>query len=1154
MNVVFDDFQLLSESGFFDAQFYLRQNPDIVGLNVDPLMHYLEWGGRERRDPSATFDTLHYLRQCAELGESPENPLVHYLTIGVKRGLTPKQSDLASSSRSVAEREPAALNQSARRGEKSLNLATANLLFVDVPTIVNGRAIAPIKSGGLSVIGWALADAGVQAIEVALDSQRVIGARHGLRRPDVAAVYAGREGALLSGYAAHVPPKALPIGEHRVTVTLHDRDGRQSQLQFRIDVEQHESGSGPWQLRRRMPYSEVLLKRLLLRQKASCFHFIMPAPLGNHARERTRDTLRTLARQAHDAWRVTLVARTSDSRGSYQRLRTNLLAHMTEISERLHIIAADTCPAVTEPRSRTFAWSLAPGDELSCDAVLEMALAAARDSDAELLYCDDRRCPSAHAPSEAFFKPGWSPDLLLSMNYLGRAWCADTRLLEKAHLSWSDLTRMSSYDSSLRLTEVACNIRHVPKVLLGHEPAVDNEAAERRALADALKRRKVSAEVTPGLIPGRFRVRRRSSSERVSIIIPTCAANERVRTCLETLRATTSYPNYEIICIENIPRERSHMRRWLKAQADTVITASEPFNWSGFCNRAARRAAGAHLLFLNDDVEIVDTDWLATLVEQSQRPEVGTVGALLLYPDLSVQHAGMNLDDRGAGRHSFRHLPQGEGGYFGLALTQRNVIGVTGACLLTRRETFSGLGGFDEAHSIVNNDLDYCLRVWSAGLLNVYTPHARLIHHELASRGELPDRYDVKKFEHRWREVTIAGDPYSNPNLCRQNEMYVPEWEPTERIYTGHPVYDRSAIHRILAIKLDHIGDCVTALPAVRRLKQKFPHAQITVLCARATSTIWRAEPCVQEVVEFDLYHARSGLGKMDVALAAEHELQRELRKRNFDLAIDLRKQPDSRHVLRLSGALLLAGFDHNGRFPWLDLALEWDEDVPLRVKRTHISDDLIALVETVAAHGDSEREPVLGAPVAKLPLPREAERILSTAYVCLHPAAGTPMRQWPLENFAELIDLLRSKHRIVVTIVGSESDESEADALMRLVGKDKGVLNLTGKLNVAELHVLLARATLFIGNNSGPQHIAAALGTPTIGIHSGVVDAREWGPVGRNAVAIRRDMSCSPCFLERTKDCLRALECLRALTAMDVYRACADSLTDITGSRCKSD
>ncbi len=663
---------------------------------MSTLMHYLEWGGREGRDPSPNFETMHYLRQCAELGEAPANPLVHYLTIGVKRGLTPKAWNRASGSRTSSERTAAAASETARRGEGAINPATGNLLFIDVPTIVNGRAVAPIKGGGLSVIGWALAHAGVQAIEVALDSQRVIGARHGLRRPDVAAVYSSREGALLSGYAAHVPPKALPAGEHSVTVTLHDRDGKQSQLQFRIDVDQHERGSGPWQLRRRMAFAEVLLKRgLLLQQKPIRFQFIMPAPVGNHALERTRHTLRMLARQTHDAWRVTLIVGASGARGScsHRHLRTNLLTHMTEISEHLQIIAADDCAAAEVPGSRTFAWSLAPGDELGCDAVLEMALAAARDSDADLFYCDDRRCPSVHAPSEAFFKPGWSPDLLLSMNYLGRAWCADARLLEKAHLRCSDLTRMSSYDSSLRLTEVARGIRHVPKVLLGHEPAsFESEVVERRALANALKRRKVAAEVIPGLIPGRFRVRRRSSAERVSIIIPTCAANERVKTCVETLRATTSYPHYEIICIENIPRERSHMRRWLKTQADTVIAASEPFNWSVFNNRAARRAAGAHLLFLNDDVEIIDADWLATLVEQSQRPEVGSVGALLLYPDLSVQHAGMNLDDRGRGRHSFRHLRQGDGGYFGLALTQRNVIGVTGACLLTRRETFSGSG------------------------------------------------------------------------------------------------------------------------------------------------------------------------------------------------------------------------------------------------------------------------------------------------------------------------------------------------------------------------------------------------------------------------------------------------------------------------------
>src|SRR6266704_44681 len=132
----------------------------------------------------------------------------------------------------------------------------------------------------------------------------------------------------------------------------------------------------------------------------------------------------------------------------------------------------------------------------------------------------------------------------------------------------------------------------------------------------------------------------------------------------------------------------------------------------------------------HDDIEITDPEWLETLLAEAQRPEVGVVGPRLLYPDRRVQHAGMFLAALGQGRHAFRYAAEDDPGYFGLALTQRNVIAVTGACLLTRRETFEALGGFDETQAIVNNDLDYALRAWQSGLFNVYVPHATLIHHE----------------------------------------------------------------------------------------------------------------------------------------------------------------------------------------------------------------------------------------------------------------------------------------------------------------------------------------------------------------------------------------------------------------------------------------
>src|SRR5207245_1276826 len=162
----------------------------------------------------------------------------------------------------------------------------------------------------------------------------------------------------------------------------------------------------------------------------------------------------------------------------------------------------------------------------------------------------------------------------------------------------------------------------------------------------------------------------------------------------------------------------------------------------------------------------------------------------LLYPDTTVRHAVMFLAELGLGRHPFRYRQRDDPGYFGLALTQRNVTAVTGACLLTRREVFDRVGGFDEAHQVVNNDLDYCLKVRSQGLLCIFTPHAVLVHHERASRSPTDERYDSSVFEDRWRNAFRNGDPYHHPRLSKQLDDMVLDGEPVEVVCAGHPLFD----------------------------------------------------------------------------------------------------------------------------------------------------------------------------------------------------------------------------------------------------------------------------------------------------------------------------------------------------------------------------
>jgi ADP-heptose:LPS heptosyltransferase/GT2 family glycosyltransferase len=1162
VTILFGEYELLATSGLFDAEYYVKSNPDIAALNVDPLLHYLEQGCRERRNPSASFDTSYYLSLCNALGETPDNPLAHYLTVGISRGLTPnprskKNGNTAAERRPAARAEPTS-SLVADPGLRDDSPRTAvSMLHMDIPRVVGGRVEAPVQ-GGLSIVGWCLGAGEGAGIDIAVDGIRVTSARYGMRRPDVEAAHPDREDSLLSGYAAHLPPKVLPVGDHQVTVTLRNRHGEVVRLDFSIDVQKFATDRGPCTLRRKMTQAAIAfqLSTLVRLQCSPTFRVYLPFDPNAAGIAAVRRTLESLARQTYSRWELWLIpgrakevariARTA--RRGTATIVSEITLGREDLARQIHILGgkvggpgAGRRKKSAAPRDRCFVARLAAGDEFGCDALVEFALASAFERSAELFYSDERRLDPVDGHLGAFLKPAWSPDLHLSTNYLGRAWCADGELLERVGIGDHELGEMGDYEMSLRLAEAAKRIGHIPKVLYQRaDGGGDSAKEERRALKDALRRRRIDGEIHAGCLGGHYRVKRKLIPGRVSIIIPTCAADGLIKVCLESLRARTEYRDYEIICIENIPKQQQDWKDWLRLHADIVIETSETFNWSRYNNQAAKRAVGRYLLFLNDDIEIIDPDWLGTLLEQAQRPEVGVVGPLLLYPDRSVQQAGVMLDAAGRGRHAFRHLSENDPGYFGLALTQRNVIAVTGACLLTRRETFATLGGFDEAHAVINNDLDYCLRAWRSNLINVYVPHAKLIHHELASRGRLEENYDVTKFNTQWRDVIAVGDPYFNPNLSRDHEPFTIEREPFEVVHAGHPVFAGSSVRRILVVKLDHIGDCITALPALRRLKHHFPAARISVLAARSTLAIWKSEPLVDEAIEFNFFHARSGSGKVAVTEEEIQLLTKRLHAKGFDLAIDLRKQPDTRHALEYSGAGILAGFDTQGRFPWLDVALEWDEDVPLRTKHGHVADDLVALVDTVAARSDPDRHALLTRPKGGLALPAAVRRrLFSKPLICIHPAAGSPMRQWPPAGFAELIHLFLRRKSFNVALIGGADEMELADRVLELAGCQSEVVNLVGRLALEDLPKLLADSVLFVGNNSGPHHLAAGLGVPTVGIHSGVVDAREWGPLGPRAVAVRRDMSCSPCFIEHEKDCPRKLECLKELSVADVYRAC---------------
>lgn len=459
-----------------------------------------------------------------------------------------------------------------------------------------------------------------------------------------------------------------------------------------------------------------------------------------------------------------------------RRIRTSALAVNGGIS-------AATNGALAMARGRFVAF-LDHDDELTPDALEVAAAAIAADPDADVLYSDEDKIDASGERFDPLFKPDWSPDLLLSFQYLGHLTLMRRDLVVELGGLRSDYDGSQDYDLALRATERACRIVHIPEVLyhwrtLPGSAASDSSGvvakpwayeAGLRAIEDALHRRGEEAEVTKeARFAGRYHVRRKLTSRPlVSIIVPFRDEPALLATCCESLRADPGYDRIELVLVDNgseLPETAALLDRLGRGAGVKIMSAPGPFNWAAINNAAVREATGEVLLFSNNDIEARAPRWLHAMLGHALRPEVGAVGARLLYPDGAIQHAGVVVGLGGIAGHVLRGLPGEHPGYNSMAFQTRNCSVVTGACMMTRREVFDSVGGFDERLPVAFNDVDYCLKLREKEFLVVYTPLAELIHHESRSRGHTDDLAESRRILERWAQVIIAGDPYLNTHL-----------------------------------------------------------------------------------------------------------------------------------------------------------------------------------------------------------------------------------------------------------------------------------------------------------------------------------------------------------------------------------------------------
>ncbi|EHB6470740.1 glycosyltransferase family 2 protein [Enterococcus faecalis] len=533
-------------------------------------------------------------------------------------------------------------------------------------------------------------------------------------------------------------------------------------------------------------------------QEIATFHYqpkiSIAMPVYNVEEKWLRLCIDSILNQVYTNWELCM----ADDASTDPNVK-KILTEYQQLDERIRVVFREQNGHISEATNSAltiatgeFVALLDNDDELAINAFYEVVKVMNENPELDLIYSDEDKIDMDGNRSDPAFKPDWSPDLLLGTNYISHLGVYRRSILEEIGGFRKGYEGSQDYDLVLRFTEKTTKerIKHIPKVLyywrmLPTSTAVDQGSkgyafeAGLRAVQDALVRRGINGHATHGAANGLYDVYYDIESEKlVSIIIPTKNGYKDVQRCVSSIIEKTTYQNYEIIMADNGSTDPKMHELYAEFEQQLpgrffVESIDIPFNFSTINNRAAKKAHGEYLLFLNNDTEVITENWLTLMVSFAQQERIGCVGAKLLYPNNTVQHAGVILGLGGVAGHGHYGYPHGDLGYFGRLAINVNYSAVTAACLLMKKADFDAVGGFEEAFTVAFNDVDLCLKVQALGRDNVWLHEAELYHFESQTRGyddkgKKKKRFEQEKvmMEEKWGPL-IENDPFYNPNLTR---------------------------------------------------------------------------------------------------------------------------------------------------------------------------------------------------------------------------------------------------------------------------------------------------------------------------------------------------------------------------------------------------
>ncbi len=521
-------------------------------------------------------------------------------------------------------------------------------------------------------------------------------------------------------------------------------------------------------------------------------------PVYNPPERFLREVIDSVRNQLYENWEFCI----SDDNSSKPYVRS-ILEEYEKLDPRIRVVYRKENGHIAH--SSNSAIEIAKGEYMALldhdDLLPEHALALVVDEinkypDAKLIYSDEDKIDIGGNRLDPYFKSDWNRDLLLGHNCVSHLGVYQIELVRKIGGFRHDFVGAQDWDLALRMVEQLkeSEIRHIPHVLyhwrvFEESTAMNIESkpyaieAGKNAIQGHLDRRGDNAIAIEGKWHGSFRVIYGLEKEPlVSVIIPTCDQLAFLSTCVTSLLEDTAYDNLEIIIVNNNSKEKNTFA-YLDLLKDNprirVLDFEGEFNFSAINNFAVKQCRGELLCFLNNDIEVIDSGWLREMVSHAIRPDVGVVGARLFYPQQILQHAGIIAGVCGVAGHAFRGGDRNFMGHHGRAYLIQQYSAVTGACMVTPKDLFLSLGGFNEENlGVAYNDVDYCFKSRASGRKVIWTPYTELLHHESISRGyedtdEKKERLSKEQdymFEN-WGDI-IAWDPAYNPNLTLEKEDF----------------------------------------------------------------------------------------------------------------------------------------------------------------------------------------------------------------------------------------------------------------------------------------------------------------------------------------------------------------------------------------------